>query len=127
MKQAPHEARIIQQCMRERLPLPESIANAPQLHLGLELYFDAFFDLSTCRTVGLAGAGPIPWSSIRDYAVTFELSEEQMEDLFYYVRVMDNAFMAYHRPKKGGEGISPRRTRSLSSRSGWGSGQPKRS
>jgi hypothetical protein len=88
--------------MREGLPLPKAIASAPQLMLGLELYFDAFFDLSTCRSMGFS-MGPIPWSAMRDYALAFEFSEEQAEDLFHYVRVMDIEYMKHHAPKKGGK------------------------
>ena len=67
--------------------------------LGLELYYDAFWDLSTCRPNGM-GAGPIPWNVIHDYGSTFTFDTEQMEDLFYLVRVMDNVFLAHHSKKK---------------------------
>lgn len=92
MKQAPHEKNIIRQCLASRQPLPDSIANAPELELGMELYYDAFLDLSDDREVGLA-PGPIPWSVIRDWGLTYELSPEQMDDLFYYVKAMDKAYL----------------------------------
>lgn len=78
--------------MRERLPLPRRIQDAPELHLGLEIYYDAFFDLHTCRPVGM-GLGSIPWSVMKDYALTWGLDEDQMVDLFYYVRAMDKAYL----------------------------------
>lgn len=101
--------------MRERSPLPDRIANAPKLTLGLELYYDAFWELNTCRQTGWA-AGQIPWTSIRDYAVTFELDEAQEEDLFYLIRVMDNAFLDYH---DKGKPKSPIAAQQGSSKSAW--------
>jgi len=73
--------------------------------MGLEIYYDAFHDLNTCRQSGF-GAGPISWASIRDYAQTFEFDDEQQDDLFYFIRVMDNAYLGHHSPgdaKKGGK------------------------
>ena len=98
--------------------LPEKIANAPRLQLGLDLYFDAFFDLSTCRPIGM-GMGPIPWSVIRDYAETFRLSEEQTDDLSYYVRVLDVEYMKHQAPKKGGKPAWEGQKASASSQGAW--------
>lgn len=92
------EKRIIVQCMRERLPLPQKIQNAPALQHGLELYYGAFFDLSTCRQIGF-GVSPIPWNVIEDYARTYEFDDEQTDDLFYFVRHMDHAFINHHSKK----------------------------
>ena len=85
--------------MRERLPLPERIANAPQLQLGLELYYDAFWELGSCRVSGWS-AGPIPWVAINDYAEAFEFDEEQREALTYYTRRLDQAYLMFHAPKE---------------------------
>lgn len=71
----------------------------PKLWPSLKLYWDAFWDLTTCRLTGLTVA-PIPWSAIRDYAETFQLSEDQTSSLFYQVRAMDNAYMDYRARKK---------------------------
>lgn len=86
--------------MRQRKPLPEKIANAPELMLGLELYYSAFWDLTTCRQLGFGAAGAIPWSAIKDYAVAFDFDEEQAEDLFYFIRKMDNAYLEFYKPKE---------------------------
>jgi hypothetical protein len=82
--------------MRERLPLPRALQNAPELRLGLELYYDAFWDLNTCRP----GGGYIAWSVIKDYAACWELSEDQTVDLFAHVRAMDKAFLDWHESKR---------------------------
>jgi len=118
LEQGPYERQIIQQCMRERLPLPQRIQDAPELHLGMELYYGAFQDLHTCRPSGW-GAQPIPWSAISDYADSLRLDEEQRGDLFYFVRALDGCWLDYHRSKdesgklqrkNAPKGRSPRRT-----------------
>lgn len=82
------------QCQREGLPLPQKIANAPGLHMGLELYYDAFWELNTCRRVA------IPWSEIVRYANEYDLNEEQRIWLSYLVRELDQAYLKHHAPKK---------------------------
>ncbi|RKW55983.1 MAG: hypothetical protein D8B57_02400 [Prevotella sp.] len=76
------------------MPLPESIANAPDLQIGLELYLEAFMDLTTTRQLGMA-AGPIPWNYIREWGVYNELNAEQMDSLFYHIRHMDEAYLEH--------------------------------
>lgn len=85
----PIEQNIAKQAMRAGQPLPDRIANAPELKPGLELYMQAFFDLDSDRTHVLAPT-PIPWSSVKDYAIAWGFDEEQTEDLFYLIRKMDN-------------------------------------
>ena len=99
LEQGGVEKRIIEQCMREHLPLPKKIANAPQLFFGLELYYGAFLDLSTCRS-GL-GDGPISWQYVHDYAIVNEFSEEQGENLHYFVMKMDAAFLNQRQKSNG--------------------------
>jgi hypothetical protein len=99
LEQGPVEKRIIDQCMRERLPLPQRIQDAPELWIGLELYYGAFVDLNTCRPSGW-GMCPIPWTAIADYASVYRITGEQKDDLFYFVRAMDAAFMGYCQDKE---------------------------
>lgn len=88
----PHEQTISKQAIRAGQPIPARIANAPELHIGLELFLNAFFDLDTERQAGFS-VGPIPWSKIKEYAVAFEFDEDITEDLFYFVKQLDNAHM----------------------------------
>ncbi|WZB35695.1 tail chaperonin [Enterobacteria phage FtMidnight] len=74
--------------MRAGQALPDRIANAPELQIGLQLYLQAFFDLDSERSHSM-GVTPIPWSSIATYARAFEFDEEQTEDLFYFIRKLD--------------------------------------
>lgn len=88
------EQRMIRECYLRRKALPERIQNAPDLFVGLELYFGAFTELNTCRSTGWS-AGPIPSWAIDDYADRLDLSEEEAEDLHYHIRMMDKAFLDY--------------------------------
>lgn len=74
--------------MRSGQPIPDRIANAPELRIGLQLYLDAYFDLDSERSHSMAPTS-IPWTSIATYAKAFEFDEEQTEDLFYFIRRMD--------------------------------------
>lgn len=88
----PHEQSISKQAIRAGQPIPARIANAPELHFGLELFLNAFFDLDTERQAGFS-IGPIPWSKIREYAKAYELDSDLSEDLMYFVKALDNAHM----------------------------------
>lgn len=78
--------------MRVGQPLPDRIANAPELKPGLQLFLQAFFDLDAERTHALT-LTPIPWTSIKAYADAYALDEEQTEDLLFLVRRMDDAHL----------------------------------
>lgn len=77
------------------MPLPERIANAPELYLGLELYYAAFMDLTTCRGQGYGTEGPISWLVIAEYADRNEIEGEQREDLFYHIQHLDAAYLEF--------------------------------
>lgn len=83
-----HEKNIARQAYQAGEPLPERIANAPELQLGLNLYLQAFFDLDSERSHAI-GLTPISWSSIASYAQAFSFDEEQTEMLFRAIRAMD--------------------------------------
>lgn len=102
MEQGQHEKTIIEQCVRNRMPLPQAIANAPVLELGLDLFYIAFTDLSTCRAIGMA-EGPIPWTAVQAYCDELLLDGDQREDMFFYIREMDAAYLK-HRSSKVSKG-----------------------
>lgn len=77
-----------------RVRLPQALADAPTLSLGLELYYHAYLELHTTRSWAF-GPGPIPWSAVRDYAEAHRFDVEQTEDLLYYVSKMDEAYIKY--------------------------------
>lgn len=94
LEMAPTEQHIAKQAYSAGLPMPDRIANAPQLELGLGLYLQAFFDLDTDRSHGM-GLTRIPWTSIKGYALAFNFNSRQTEDLFYYIRKLDEANLQY--------------------------------
>lgn len=96
--QGPVEKRIIEQCLRERLPFPKTIESAPELWIGSELWFGAFLDLDGDRPSGW-DIRPIPWMVIKDYARTYDFEEDQANDLFYFVRGMDKAYIKHCQKK----------------------------
>lgn len=82
---APIERNVVQQLVREGLPVPDTFTSPPELRPGLELFLDAFFDLDSERQSGT----PIPWRAMRDYAIAYGFTEEQTNDLFFFVRALD--------------------------------------
>lgn len=88
---------VLKQVLKNRGPIPKAIAEAPQLRVGLELYYAAFMDLVGVRS-GF-GDGPIPFSAISDWARAIELDQDQTEDLHYYISTLDAAYMEHVRKK----------------------------
>lgn len=86
------EESIIKQSANNNQPLPERILNKPQLHKGLTLFLEAFYELSSDRQTGL-GVGYIPFTAIKSYADEYGFEGEQREDLFYFVREIDKAIV----------------------------------
>lgn len=64
----------------------------PELLDGLEAYYRAFEQLTSCRNVGL-DEGPIPWTAIRDYANEHRIVGDMRSDLFHHVRALDNEYL----------------------------------
>lgn len=84
------EQSLAKQAMRAGQPLPDRIANAPQLIPGLHLYLNAFFDLDSERSHSF-GYSRIPLSAIREYAIAYEFEDYQQEDLIFFIKRMDSA------------------------------------
>ena len=101
LEQGKDEMWIAEQCRQSNQPLPKKIENAPQLGVGLELYWDAYTELSGSRSASFSGAAPIPWPTVAEYAMLYEFDEEQRERLFYFVRTMDAAFIRWFEKKHG--------------------------
>jgi len=52
----------------------------------MDFYFVAKRELNTCAGIN----GQIPWTAIRDYAETYGLSLDEMDDLTRMVRAMEH-------------------------------------
>lgn len=81
---------------------PSWAIDAPELFLGLEFAFGAFFDLTGDRQFGM-GMGPIPRSAIAAYAAEHELEDDEKEDLIHLIREMDMEYMAYSKQASDNE------------------------
>lgn len=91
--------RTILRQLRPGDKLPPRIANAPELLMGLDLYVNAFYALTSCRGSSYNSEGPIPWIAMRDYC---EDSEIYGEDRFYFYELiakMDQAYLKYKAEK----------------------------
>lgn len=86
------EQDIVKQAIRSGQQVPDRIANAPELNLGLLFYLQAFFDLDAERSQGFS-RGRIPWSRIAEYAKYYELDNDQTDCLLCFIRAMDTAHL----------------------------------
>lgn len=74
--------------------------NPPSLAEELQTYYDAFFELDSCRTYVETVPMQIPWTAIQMYAdVNFE-SETIKFELHYIIRAMDRLFIDIRTKKK---------------------------
>jgi hypothetical protein len=89
--------------------LPDSLQDAPQLYVGLEIYYEAFLALTTCRALGHGAQGPISWLTIAEYADRNDFEGEQREDLFYFIAHMDKAYLDFQikRMEARGKQVAP--------------------
>jgi hypothetical protein len=62
------------------------------LPAAAEFYMAAFWDLSTCRPMGMT-VGPIPWDKIQAYAEFADLNRELAQVFGIVIRRMDIVFM----------------------------------
>lgn len=85
---------ILKNCMQTGMPIPDFIKNAPELMPGLEVFLQAFWDLSTCRQIGM-GLGPIPWTSVESYATLYFESDGFKQDLHFHIRQLDAAYLEW--------------------------------
>lgn len=94
------ERGIIEAAIRRRQPLPERVQNAPTLLPGLELFYIAFLELSTCRHIGFV-SGPIPWTAVDAYATRHRYDDELRTELEHHIHAMDEAYLKYWEKKRG--------------------------
>jgi len=93
------EQRVIAECLRSGQPIPDKFANPPELPVGTEFYFDSFFELSTERSIGF-GEGPIPITSILQYARYHDLDDSLEYELIFFVRQLDFHYLQYQASKQ---------------------------
>jgi hypothetical protein len=75
---------------------------APEVNQGLDIYWEAFIDLSTCR--GGMGDGPIPWDRAMQYADRLTMDDEEWEDFWFIVSRLDETWLDYQDKKRKTKG-----------------------
>ena len=95
-------ATLSPQMQRDGVAVPANIVNQPSLPIDLIIYLDAFYDLDTDRNYEL---GRIPWSKILRYGEHYDMNTE---DLFFFIRKMDDAHLANKASKTNGGSQGPR-------------------
>lgn len=98
LEQGPTEGIIVRNSEKLRIPLPDKICNAPDLLLGLELYYEGFRTLHSCR-----GEGPIPWTVMREYCIEYEIEGEQRFRFFELLGKMDEAYFKFKKEEMENE------------------------
>lgn len=83
------------QAEKTNQPIPRVIQEAPELQQGLELYYNAFVALTSCRSPGGMGIGPIMWTAKREYCIEYTITGMQREYLYEMVSRMDGAYLKY--------------------------------
>ncbi len=99
MGQGKTEAKIIEQARKMGMPLPDMIANKPELGAGLELYWKAFVELSSDRQISMA-EGPIPWISINMWACRHGIFGDDFDRFVAVIRGLDEAYLKKQSKKK---------------------------
>lgn len=94
LEQGPTEKAIFERSVRYKMPLPESLKNAPSLYKGLEFYYNAFRHLSTCRQSGM-GIGNIDYFMCIRYCNEHDIVDDQREDFITVIMAMDETFVEY--------------------------------
>lgn len=86
----------MERATQQRMPIPDKIANSPELQDGLQFYYMAHVELGTTR----GESGYIPWTAVYEYCKAYELVGEDAEDLIYLMRKMDAALIKFHKDRQ---------------------------
>ncbi len=78
--------------MRSGNPIPDRILNAPRLTQCLEFFYDSFWVLNSCRSMGMT-LGPIPVTAIIQYGKMYDCEGQLLDDLVDYVLLLDQIFL----------------------------------
>lgn len=89
------EKRIRQQARVAGDVLPPDLVSPPRLAEDLAVYFAAFYELSTDRQITMGGVGAISWTSIMTFATIYDFNSEIRDELLYFIRSMDNAYLKH--------------------------------
>lgn len=80
--------------MRSGAPIPERIANKPQLYTANEFYLSVFYEL----------IDNINWKTIIDYGLYYRLSNEIIEDLIVILPQLQSEYNRLRKKVNSNEG-----------------------
>lgn len=98
LDKAPWQRKVLNDAIRQNSPIPDSIKDAPELMMGLALFYNSFFDLHGCRQLGDT-LGPIDWIMIDRYCNRYDITGEQYDDMHFFISRMDFAYLERERAK----------------------------
>jgi len=75
-------------------PAPSWLEDEPFLAPGEDFYLGAFWELSTCRAMGMS-IGPIPWDKVVDYARFAGLDYDNLGLFVMVIRAMDSVYLEW--------------------------------
>ena len=79
---------------KDESEIPAALLDEPKLLQGLNLYYNAFWELFPDRQLGMS-VGPIPYSSIIMYCREWNLDGELSGIMLKLVRKMDGTFLEW--------------------------------
>ena len=84
---------LVEQSIRNHMPLPPKVENAPELTQGLSFFYHVFMDLTTTRPLTDISEGPISWLALDAYCRHHKITGLQREDVEFVIPQMDHAYM----------------------------------
>lgn len=90
---------VVKSALAKGRPLPAWVDNEPELFDGDEFYIQAWYELDTCRQVGM-DVGMIPWDKIVLYGQFHGLENDVLQAFIQIIREMDAAFMKRKEQKR---------------------------
>ena len=83
-----HEDTVRELARVNQMPLPDWLEHKPEITFGLQFYWKAFWELSTCRAIGM-GEGPIPWTAMHEYAQRYDVLGDDFDRFVLVVKAVD--------------------------------------
>lgn len=102
------EIGIVEQAVKQGIPVPERIQDRPVLKFGLELFFKAFLDLTCDRTSGF-DVGSIPTMTILSYASYHEIYGIDAFNFLEIIRGIDGEYLRHQTAKQKKETAAAKR------------------
>lgn len=95
LEQGQTAEQIILECENRGIELPQKLQNAPELWLGLGIYWEAFLRLSSGRQASGFGVGPISWIQIEEYCDRQRVSNDQRLIFHHHISCLDRAYLDF--------------------------------